>query len=151
MSTNKTRNVLLVTGIVLAVVVTACSGRFHQRDPERHAAWLMEKATDELALDTAQQAKFKIFTDGLTESRRNLRSQRQQSHQTLSNLLQQEKFERNKAKALVREHLLAMQGQAPKLVDAFADFYDTLKPQQRNKLREHMNERFEHHQGKHHW
>lgn len=151
MQSKKTRTLLLVVGTGLALTVTACAGKFCQRDPERHSAWLMEKVKDELDLDTAQQAKFKVFVDEVTDSRKAMRSERKQSHQAIMNLLEQPSFDRDKSLTLVQGHIKTVQARAPKLVNAFAGFYDSLSATQRKELREELDEHFEHHHGKHRW
>lgn len=151
MKSNKTLTILIVAGTSLALLATACAGKFCHRDPERHSAWLMEKASDELKLDSAQQAGFKRFVDALTGSRKTMRGQLEQSRQTVMGLLEEPELDRDKSLALVQGHINGMQEQAPKLVNSFADFYDSLSPAQHKALREHLDEHFEHSHGKHHW
>lgn len=151
MKSKKTRILLLVAGTGLALTVAACAGKYCQRDPERHSAWLMEKATDELELDTSQQARFKVFVDELSDSRKTMRSQRKQSRETLMSLLEQPSLDRDKSLALVQGHINTVQERAPKLVNSFADFYDTLNSAQRKELREELDEHFDHHHRKHRW
>lgn len=151
MKSKKTRTLLLIAGTGLALTVTACAGKFCQRDPQRQSAWLMEKATDELELDTSQQAKFKVFVDGLTDSRKVMRSQRKQSRETIMSLLEQPTLDRDKSLALVQGHIKTVQERAPKLVNSFADFFDSLSPEQRKELREELDEHFDHHHRKHRW
>lgn len=151
MKSKKTRTLLLVAGTGLALTVAACAGKFCQRDPERQSAWLMEKATDELELDTSQQARFKVFVDELSDSRKTMRSQRKQSRETLMSLLEQPSLDRDKSLMLVQGHIKTVQERAPKLVNSFADFFDSLNPEQRKELREELDEHFDHHHRKHRW
>lgn len=151
MKHKKTLIVLLVAGTGLGILAATCSGKYCHRDPQRHSAWLMEKASDELELNNSQQAKLKLFVDELAESRKSMRSQRKQSRETLMDMLKQPSLDRDKAQAFVQERLDTVQQRAPKLINSFADFYDTLSPEQREEMREELDEHFDSHHRKHHW
>ena len=151
MKSKKTRTLLLVAGTSLALLGTACAGKFCSRDPEQHSAWLMEKVTDELELDSSQQARLKVFVDELTDGRKAMRSQRTESRQTIMSLLEQPTLDRDKSLSLVQGHIKTVNERAPKLVNSFADFYDILSPEQRQELREELDDHFDSHHGKHRW
>lgn len=151
MKHKKTLILALVAGTGLAVLATTYSGKYCHRDPERQSAWLMEKVSDELELDTPQQAKFKVFVDELSDSRKTMRSQHKQSRETLMSLFEQDSLDRDKSLALVQGHINTVQQRAPKLVNTFADFYDSLSSEQRKEMREELDEHFDHHHGKHRW
>jgi len=54
-------------------------------------------------------------------------------------------FDRVKAKAFVDAKTSAIQTKSPELIAAFGDFYDSLKPEQQQKVREFMS------RGRHGW
>ena len=148
----KKKHIVLLTVTVGAVIlVTACAGRSYCHDPQRQATWLMDKATKELHLDNTQQTKLRRLVDDVTDSRKLMRNQRDQAKQVIMGLLEQPNLPRDKSLDLVENHIRVMQGQAPKLVTAFADFYDSLDPQQRKALREALDKHFDHYHGRHHW
>lgn len=151
MQVKKKHIVLLVVGVGLAGLLSLGVGRFYCHDPQRHSAWLMDKVTDELKLDSAQQGKLKRLIDGVVESRNIMRSQHTQDRQVIMELLAQPTLPRDRSLALVQGHIKTMQGQAPKLVNAFGDLYDSLSSPQRKALREALDKHFDHHHGKHHW
>ena len=136
------RTLLIVAGTSLVLTISACAGKFSHRDPEQRAAWFVEKVTDELELNTTQQASFKTFVDEMLDSRKAMDTKRTQSRQTIMELLSQPKLDRAKSLTLVQDHIKTVQTRAPKLVNAFADFYDGLTPEQRKELREELDERF---------
>ena len=142
MKSKTKRTLLLVVGTGLVLSIAACAGKFHHRDPEQRAAWFVEKVTDELELNNTQQASFKTFVDEMVNSRKVMKAQRMETRQTVMELLSQPKLDRDKSLSLVQGHIKTMQTQAPKLVNAFADFYDGLSPEQRKELREELDERF---------
>ena len=55
-------------------------------------------------------------------------------------------FDRAKAKALIDDKTGADQSKSPELIAAIGDFYDSLKPEQQEKVREFMARR-----GRHGW
>ena len=112
--------------------LAACSHhRFeHARGPmtEADAAKLRErvidKVTRELALDEAQKAKLGAVADALKAQR--------------AALLAGTQFDRAKAQALLEAKTGAVRDKSPAVVTALADFYDSLKPEQQQKVREVM-------------
>jgi periplasmic protein CpxP/Spy len=48
-------------------------------------------------------------------------------------------FDRSKASAWVDGKLGAVQSKSPEVVNAMADFFDSLKPEQQAKVREYLN------------
>ena len=52
-----------------------------------------------------------------------------------------ERFDKARAQALVDEKTHAIRAGSPGTIDALADFYDSLKPEQQAKLREFMDKR----------
>ena len=151
MQVKKKHIVLLVAGLGLAALLAVCVGRFYCHEPQRQSAWLLHKVTAELKLDSAQQAKLTRLVDGVSESRNIMRSRHAQDRQAVMDLLAQPTLPRDKSLDLVQAHIKLMQAQAPKLVAAFADFYDSLSPPQRTRLREELDKHFQRHHARHHW
>jgi len=52
-----------------------------------------------------------------------------------------EKFDRAKAQSLLDQKTAAVQGNAPKVLTALADFYDSLNPEQQRQVREKLDKR----------
>ena len=59
----------------------------------------------------------------------------------LGALVSGERFDKARALALVDEKTNAMRSASPQTIDALAAFYDGLKPEQQQKLRDFMNRR----------
>ena len=59
----------------------------------------------------------------------------------LKPLIAGEKFDRAQAQALLQAKTAAVQGQGPKVVEALADFYDSLKPAQQAQVRAMLDKR----------
>ena len=136
-----------ITGSILAVMLAACGP--HRHDPEERAEWMMEKVTKELELNETQVAKLNLVKNELLKAGKDFRQRRDDSRQTVVDLIQQPTLDRDKAVALVNQHTAAINEQAPQIIAALGDFYDSLSPEQQAELREHIQDRMEHH--RHYW
>jgi len=56
-------------------------------------------------------------------------------------LIAGDKFDRAKAQTLLDQKTTAVQSQAPKVLTALADFYDSLTPAQQQQVRERLDKR----------
>jgi Spy/CpxP family protein refolding chaperone len=100
---------------------------------------VMDKATRALELDAAQQAKLGLLADAIKAQRGALMGGGERPRDTLQALVAGTQFDRAKAQALVDGKTGAIREQAPALIAAFGDFYDSLRPEQQQKLRDYMN------------
>ena len=116
----------------------------HARGPmtEADAAKLRErvidKVTRELALDEAQKAKLGAVADALKAQRAALLAGTADPRAELQSLVAGTQFDRAKAQALLEAKTGAVRDKSPAVVTALADFYDSLKPEQQQKVREVM-------------
>jgi periplasmic protein CpxP/Spy len=92
------------------------------------------RATRKLDLDATQQAKFAILFDALAAQRTAL-NRIANTKSAMQSLLVSEKFDRKKAQTLVDDFSGTMNLASPALINATADFYDSLKPEQQAALR----------------
>jgi len=107
-------------------------------------ARMVDKISRELDLDAAQKAKLATLADRLREGRNAFVSGTPDPRAELRGLVAGPTFDRSKASALVQAQVGAVQTQSPVLINAMADFYDSLKPEQQAKLREFMAKRGPH-------
>jgi Spy/CpxP family protein refolding chaperone len=134
---------------VLAGGLAACGQRHHgwggaQVSAEDAAKWrerLVERAGKELQLDAAQQAKLGVVFDKMREQRNALVGSSANPRAELRSLVSGERFDKARAQALVDEKTNTVRAGSPGTIDALADFYDSLKPEQQAKLREFMDKR----------
>ena len=134
---------LLVGGLA------ACSQHHHgwrgaQVSGEDAAKWrerLLERAGKELQLDEAQKLKLGVVFDKMREQRNALVGSTTNPRAELRALVDGERFDKARAQALVDEKTHAIRAGSPGTIDALADFYDSLKPEQQAKLREFMDKR----------
>jgi protein CpxP len=129
--------------------LAACGHRHHgwggtQISAEDAAKWrerLLERAGKELQLDDAQKQRLGVVFDRMREQRNALVGSTSNPRTELRALVDGERFDQARAQALVDEKTNAIRAGSPQTIAALADFYDSLKPGQQQKLREFMDKR----------
>lgn len=126
--------------------VTACSNASHghggwhamgEEDIAKYKSRAVEKVADKLALDAAQKAKLGVLFDRLQEQRAALRGMND-PRRDLQSLVKDGTFDRWHAQDLVNGKLNAVREKSPQVIAALAEFYDGLKPEQQQKVREFL-------------
>lgn len=142
------RRTLIATAITAAVLggLAACGS--HHRGPWSDAQVLelrgkaVERLTDKLELTPPQRARLDVLADAVLAQRQALRgAPGADPREELRGLIAGERFDRAKAQALLQSKTAAVQGQGPKVVEALAEFYDSLTPTQQAQVRDLMNRR----------
>ena len=130
---------------ILVGGLTACSGGHYHRhgpmDAERMAevrGKVMERVGSKLDLNEAQKQKLATLADKLQAQRAALVGQAGDPRAEVQALVAGEKFDRARAQALIDEKLRAVQTGSPEVLTAMADFYDSLRPEQQQKVRDFM-------------
>jgi len=134
---------------ILVGGLAACGHRHHgwggvQVSAEDAAKWrekLLERGGKELQLDEAQKQKLGVVFDRLREQRNTVVGATQNPRAELRALVSGERFDAARAQALVDEKTNALRAGSPQTIAALADFYDSLKPEQQQKLRDFMDKR----------
>ena len=88
----------------------------------------LQRYIDELSV-TGLTSNPTIFDQALKGSADNPRAE-------LQALISGPSFDRTQASALLQAKIAAVQLKSPELINAFGDFYDSLRPEQQGKLRE---------------
>ncbi len=125
--------------------LAACSHRYHghgwqamsDEDAAKAKARMVERIGNKLDLDDAQKAKLGAVADQWRAQRQALRGATDPRSEIRS-LVAGPTFDRAKAKAFVDGKAQAIEAGAPALIAAVGDFYDSLKPEQQQKVREFM-------------
>jgi periplasmic protein CpxP/Spy len=102
---------------------------------------VIERVSDKLELNAAQQQKLGVLADELIAQRKAWRAQGGDPRAEIKGLMASEKFDRSAAHALLERKTQQVQGAGPKVIAAFADFYDSLNPQQQSQVRERLDKR----------
>ena len=106
-------------------------------DAAEHLARAQAMITRQLALDSAQQAKLATLATTLQTQRQALHGSTDAApHAQVQALIQGNAFDRSAAQALLQTKLQAVQAGGPQVITALADFYDALRPDQQQKLRD---------------
>jgi Spy/CpxP family protein refolding chaperone len=97
---------------------------------------MVDKASRKLDLDATQKAKLAVLAEALSTQRKALLAQGGEPRTELKAVLAGAQFDRSRAQALVNAKTTAVREASPAVIAAAADFYDSLKPEQQQKVRE---------------
>ncbi len=112
---------------------------------EDHAAdmrvRMVERVSHRLNLTAEQKLKLDGVADALKAQRTALLGDGADPRAQFKAIIAGERFDRAGAQALLDQKIAAVQGHAPKALTALADFYDSLDPEQQQKVRERLERR----------
>lgn len=131
----------LVGGALIIGSLGACSHRPGWAEggapsPEMRAR-MIDKVSARLALDEAQKQKLGVLADKLAAQRASLRGN-SEPRAMLLGLVSGSTLDQAGAKKLIDEKTAAIQSGSPEVIAAMADFFDNLRPEQQQKVREFM-------------
>lgn len=135
----------LIAGVAYSQGASHHFGR-HGQMSEADMAQMRERMTDriskELALD-ATQKQYLVALGAQMEAQRKAMSGGQPGsmHEQVKALIAGNQFDVAKAQTLVNEKTEAIRLQSPQVISAAATFFNSLKPEQQQKVREFMNRR----------
>lgn len=127
--------------------LTACSSGHHHRgsmNAEKMAevrGKVVERVSSKLDLNDAQKAKLNVLADKMEAQRTAFIGKTADPRAEMQALVAGEKFDRTRAQTLLDEKTRAVQTSSPEVISALADFYDSLNPEQQQKVRELMQRR----------
>ena len=102
---------------------------------------MIERASSKLDLDATQKQKLAVLADKLKEQRAALVGTTTDPRAELQALVAGTKFERERAQSLVEAKTGALRSKSPEVIAAAGDFFDSLKPEQQQKVRELLSKR----------
>jgi protein CpxP len=126
--------------------MAACSHGMHghgswqsmsDEDVAKFKARAADKIAGKLELDAAQKAKFTVLMDRLQEQRSALRGSGD-PRADVAALIKDGSFDRWHAQDLVNAKLIAVRDKSPQVIAAMGDFYDSLRPEQQQKVRDYL-------------
>ena len=138
----------LAGATILLGGLTACGHRMHHgwgsdATPEQAAEWrgkMVERVASKLDLNAEQKTKLTVLGEKLHAQCQALRGQGD-PRADVKSLIAGEKFDRAKAQALVQQKTEMVRTGSPEVITALGDFYDSLTPEQQQKVREFMERR----------
>lgn len=116
----------------------AHGGWHHGRGGPEARAHMIDMASRRLNLDDTQKAKLNALADTLQAQRKALVADPANPRAELQALIAGPSFDRTQAQALLQAKLSTVQTQSPTVVNAFGDFFDSLRPDQQAQLREFL-------------
>ena len=102
---------------------------------------IVERVSGKLDLNDAQKRKLNALADQLQAQRMALVGSMPDPRARVQALVAGDKFDRAQAQALLQEKTQAVQAHSPDVLNALADFYDSLDAGQQQKVRELMQRR----------
>lgn len=135
----------LTSATVLLGSLAACGthgpGHWSEERAGEMRAKMVERISDKLELNAEQKRKFDVLADEIIAQRKAFRGEGADPRADFKALIAGDKFDRANAQALVDKKTAAVQSQAPKVLTAMADFYDSLTPAQQQQVRERLDKR----------
>ncbi len=105
---------------------------------------LIERAASKLDLDATQKARLAALTDRLRETRNAMVATSADPREEFKAAIAGNAFDRGRVNTLVQAQLATAGARSPALINAAADFYDSLRPAQQAELREMLARGREH-------
>lgn len=140
------RSFVAVFGTAVLIGLTACGGHrggwsnMSAADSAQMRERVLERAGKELKLDDTQKQRLAVLADKLRDSRSAVMGATD-PRADMQALVAGPKFDRSGAQALVEAKTAAVRSKSPEVITAAADFFDSLKPEQQQQVREFMNKR----------
>jgi periplasmic protein CpxP/Spy len=133
---------------ILVGGISACSHGHHggwssmsEADSAKMRERILDRAGKELKLDDAQKQRLAVLADKLREQRSALMGTGTDPRTEIQAFVAGPKFDRAGAQGFVEAKTSALRTKSPEVIAAAADFFDSLRPEQQQQLREFMNRR----------
>lgn len=143
----KTAIIVAVVGLLLATSLTWAKGY----GPENRGERIVEKVSKRLELNEFQKEKLEDFAQAMSEMRKSRKGERGQHRQELLGLLDTSTLDRARAMELLDEKHREFKRNMEGMVNAFADFSDSLDAGQREELKEVFAKRMERRHERQRW
>ncbi|MGJ7492957.1 Spy/CpxP family protein refolding chaperone [Variovorax sp. ZT4R33] len=129
----------LFGGALLVGSLAGCAAHRHgwgERDSAEFRERMVERVAGKLELDKAQQLKLTALAERLQAQRSAMRSGDPRAQ--FRALFAGDKLDQAAAARLVEEKTTALRAGSPEVIAAAADFFDSLRPEQQQKVRDFM-------------
>lgn len=137
--------VVLASATLLLGGLTACGTRGPGNWSEARVTEMSSKMVDrighKLDLNAEQKVKLDAVAKEMQAQRKAFQGESADPRSDFKALIAGDKFDRGRAQALLDQKTAAVQQQAPKVLTALADFYDSLTPAQQQQVRERLDKR----------
>lgn len=141
----------LIGTLGLATLFGGLAAWAHQRhggcwsdNAAERRACMVDFASRKLDLDANQKAKLDALASTVQAKRATLVPDPANPRAELQALIAGPSFDRTQASALLQSKLATVQTQSPEVINAFGDFFDSLRPEQQAQLREALKRNWRH-------
>ena len=141
------RTLIGVFGASILIGGLSACGHHHgsyqmsEADSAKMRERMLERVGSKLSLDDTQKQRLVVLADKLKEQRAALIGTTTNPRAEMQALVAGPKFERERAQGFVNAKTDALRGKSPEVIAAAADFFDSLKPEQQQKVREFLSKR----------
>ena len=131
--------------IVIAVVLLAVGGFAYAKfrggcsGPEGRSEWITSRISQRLGLNEGQKAKLEALRQTYLGVRQDFIKNRTEGRGVMAELLSEPSLDRERAQAQFHEHQQTLTGHSREVIDAIAEFSDSLNPEQRETVVEWLN------------
>ena len=144
----------LITSILVGLGIIGSAAAFHKPrwcshgpghwQSEHHAEQIVERISERLDLNEEQTAKLNQLKDRLAVLREGFRQDREQHRAQLMELISAPELDQQQVLDMIRQRISAMEQKAPELIAAIADFHASLDLEQKQKVKEFLENRLDH-------
>lgn len=113
-------------------------GPMSEADAAKWRDKIIDRATSELSLDANQRQNLVALADTLHAQRAGMMAGMGSPREQFQGLFSGDKFDAAKAQGLVQDKTEALRNASPAVIAAISTFYDGLRPEQQQKLRDFM-------------
>ncbi len=113
-------------------------GPMSEADATKWREKIIDRAASELSLDATQRQNLSALADTLHSQRQSMMAGGNMREQ-FQGLIAGERFDATRAQALVLEKTEGLRNASPAVIAAVSTFYDSLRPEQQQKLRDFMS------------
>ena len=102
---------------------------------------VVDRVSSKLDLNDAQKQKLNVLADKMEAQRTAFIGKAADPRAEMQAIVSGDKFDRARAQTLLEEKTRAVQANSPEVINALADFYDSLNTDQQQKVRDLMQRR----------
>lgn len=113
-------------------------GQMSEADAAKWREKIIDRASSELSLDANQRQNLVALAEVLRTQRQTLMPSGSNPREQLQALIAGERFDAGRAQSLLIEKTEALRTASPTVIAAAATFFDSLRPEQQQKLRDFM-------------
>ena len=124
----------ILGGIAALGLAAVGCGRCHGDKLEYYSGKIVKRLASKLDLDEAQKGKLEAVRATILAKHSEMKGKGADDLAGVLTLIRAEKLDKAKVNQMIDEHQKTRQEVKDKLIDQVADFHDSLKPEQREKL-----------------